>query len=121
MAKRVLIVEDDKAIARLLRDNLEYEGFVVETCENGHDAVASVRRFAPDLLLLDLMLPHGADGFDICRELHQSPTRVPTIILSARAQKEDRIRGLTLGADDYVTKPFEPDELLVRVEKLIRR
>ena len=121
MAKRVLIVEDDKAIARLLRDNLEYEGFVVETCENGHDAVASVRRFAPDLLLLDLMLPHGADGFDICRELHQSPTRVPTIILSARAQKEDRIRGLTLGADDYVTKPFALDELLARVHAVLRR
>jgi DNA-binding response OmpR family regulator len=121
VAKRVLIVEDDKAIARLLRDNLEYEGFVVETCENGDDAVASVRRFAPDLLLLDLMLPHGADGFDICRELHQSPSRVPTIILSARAQKEDRIRGLTLGADDYVTKPFALDELLARVHAVLRR
>ena len=121
MAKRILIIEDDKAIARLLRDNLEYEGFVVETCDNGHDALPSVKRFTPDLLLLDLMLPHGADGFDICRALHESPTRVPVIILSARAQKEDRIRGLTLGADDYVTKPFALDELLARVHAVLRR
>src|SRR5678809_622723 len=121
VTKRVLIIEDDKAIARLLRDNLEYEGFVVETCDNGHDALPSVRRFAPDLLLLDLMLPHGADGFDICRALNESPTRVPVIILSARAQKEDRIRGLTLGADDYVTKPFVLDELLARVRAVLRR
>ena len=121
MAKRILIVEDDKAIARLLRDNLEYEGFVVETCDNGHDALPSVKRFTPDLLLLDLMLPHGADGFEICRALNESPTRVPVIILSARGQKEDRIRGLTLGADDYVTKPFALDELLARVHAVLRR
>jgi DNA-binding response OmpR family regulator len=120
-AKRVLIVEDDKAIARLLRDNLEYEGFVVETCDNGRDALPSVKRFTPDLLLLDLMLPHGADGFDICKALNESPTRVPVIILSARAQKEDRIKGLTLGADDYVTKPFALDELLARVHAVLRR
>ena len=121
MTKRILIVEDDKAIARLLRDNLEYEGFVVETCENGHNALPSVKRFTPDLLLLDLMLPHGADGFDICRSLNESPTRIPVIILSARVQKEDRIRGLTLGADDYVTKPFALDELLARVHAVLRR
>jgi len=120
-AKRVLIIEDDKAIARLLRDNLEYEGFVVETCDNGRDALPSVKRFTPDLLLLDLMLPHGADGFDICKALNESPTRVPVIILSARAQKEDRIKGLTLGADDYVTKPFALDELLARVHAVLRR
>ena len=120
-AKRVLIIEDDKAIARLLRDNLEYEGFVVETCDNGRDALPSVKRFTPDLLLLDLMLPHGADGFDICKALNESPTRVPVIILSARSQKEDRIKGLTLGADDYVTKPFALDELLARVHAVLRR
>jgi DNA-binding response OmpR family regulator len=121
MTKRVLIVEDDKAIARLLRDNLEYEGFVVETCDNGHEALATVKRFTPDLLLLDLMLPHGADGFEICRSLADGPTRVPVIILSARGLKEDRIRGLTLGADDYVTKPFALDELLARVHAVLRR
>jgi DNA-binding response OmpR family regulator len=121
MAKRILIVEDDKAIARLLHDNLEYEGFIVETCDDGRDALASVKRFTPDLLLLDLMLPHGADGFEICRALNQGPTRVPVIILSARGQKEDRIRGLTLGADDYVTKPFALDELLARLHAVLRR
>ena len=121
MTKRILIIEDDKAIARLLRDNLEYEGFVVETCDNGHDALPSAKRFTPDLALLDLMLPHGADGFAICQALNDSPMRVPVIILSARGQKEDRIRGLTLGADDYVTKPFALDELLARVHAVLRR
>jgi two-component system response regulator RegX3 len=121
MTKRILIIEDDKAIARLLRDNLEYEGFLVETCENGRHALASVKRFTPDLLLLDIMLPHGIDGFDICRSLNESPNRIPVIILSARGQKEDRIRGLTLGADDYVTKPFSVRELVSRVRALLRR
>src|SRR5204862_6507531 len=115
VVKRVLIIVDDKAISRVLRANLVFEGFVVETCDNVRVALPSVKRFTPNLLLLDPMLPHGADGFEICKALHESPTRVPVIILSARAQKEDRIKGLTLGADDYVTKPFAPDELLARV------
>jgi len=121
MSKRILIIEDDKAIARLLRDNLEYEGFVVETCDNGRNAIPTVKRFTPDLLLLDIMLPSGMDGFEICRAINESPTRTPVIILSARGQKEDRIRGLTLGADDYVTKPFALDELLARVHAVLRR
>ena len=112
MTKRILIIEDDKAMARLLSDNLEYEKFLVETCDSGRNALAAVKRFTPDLLLLDVMLPHGPDGFEICRALNDGPNRVPVIILSARGQKEDRIRGLTLGADDYVTKPFALDELL---------
>ena len=119
--KRILIIEDDKAIARLLTDNLEYEGFRVETCESGLDALAVVKRFTPDLLLLDVMLPHGPDGFEICRALNDGPGRTPVIILSARGHKEDRIRGLTLGADDYVTKPFALDELLARVHAVLRR
>lgn len=121
MPKRVLIIEDDKAIARLLKDNLEYEGFVVEVSDSGRGALAIVKRFSPDLLLLDLMLPNGVDGFDICRALNNTPNRVPVIILSARAQTEDRIRGLTLGADDYVTKPFALDELLARIHAVLRR
>lgn len=121
MTKRVMIIEDDKSIARLLRDNLEYEGYVVESLETGRNALAAIKRFCPDLLLLDLMLPHGVDGFDICRAVNQSPTRVPMIILSARGQKEDRVRGLTLGADDYVVKPFALDELLARVSAVLRR
>jgi DNA-binding response OmpR family regulator len=121
MSKRILIIEDDKAIARLLCDNLEYEGFVVETCDNGRNARDVVKRFTPDLLLLDVMLPHGPDGFEICRSLNEGPNRIPVIILSARGHKEDRIRGLTLGADDYVTKPFALDELLARVHAVLRR
>ena len=74
MTKRILIIEDDRAIARLLGDNLEYEGFLVETCDSGRNALAVVKRFTPDLLLLDVMLPHGPDGFEICRALNEGPT-----------------------------------------------
>jgi len=121
MTKRILIVEDDNAMARLLSDNLKYEGFLVETCDSGRKTLAAVKRFTPDLLLLDVMLPHGPDGFEICRALNDGPNRIPVIILSARGQKEDRIRGLMLGADDYVTKPFALDELLARVHAVLRR
>ena len=121
MSKRIFIIEDDKAIARLLRDNLQYEGFTVENSETGADALRVIKRFSPDLVLLDLMLPNGNDGFEICRTLSQQPERTPVIILTARGQKEDRIRGLMLGADDYVTKPFALDELLARVNAVLRR
>jgi DNA-binding response OmpR family regulator len=121
MTKRVMIIEDDASIARVLRDNLEFEGYVVEALPSGRNALAAIRKFCPDLLLLDLMLPNGEDGFDICRAVNLSPTRVPIIIVSARGQKEDRVRGLTLGADDYVVKPFALDELLARVSAVLRR
>jgi DNA-binding response OmpR family regulator len=99
MTKRVLIVEDDKAIARLLRDNLQYEGFAIEWSETGRDALQKAKHFAPDLVLLDLMLPQGTDGLELCRALTQGRDHIPVIILTARGQKEDRVRGLTLGAD----------------------
>ncbi|MQA28721.1 MAG: response regulator [Luteitalea sp.] len=121
MSKKVLIVEDDKSIARVLQDNLEFEGFLVEALHTGHHVLPALKRFAPDLLLLDLMLPHGMDGFEICRAIQRSPIRMPIIILSARSETEDRIRGLTLGADDYVTKPFSLGELLARVRAVLRR
>src|SRR5262245_1540399 len=121
MSKRILIVEDDEAIARLLRDTLQYEGFIVEWSETGSDAVRNAREFAPDLRLLDLMLPHGIDRLDICRTLTEGRDRIPVIILTARGQKEDRVRGLTLGADDYVVKPFALDELLARINAVLRR
>ena len=121
MSKRILVVEDDKAIARLLLDNLVFEGFAVAWSEQGHDAVQTAKKFAPDLVLLDLMLPHSVDGFELCRKFTQGPDRVPVIILSARGQKEDRVRGLTLGADDYVVKPFALDELLARISAVLRR
>src|SRR5918997_1263222 len=109
MTKRVLIIEDDKAIARLLIDNLKFEGFVVEWSETGRDATKTAMRFAPDLVLLDLTLPDGLDGLDLCQSLSQGPARAPVVILTARDEKGDRIRGLTLGADDYVVKPFALD------------
>ena len=97
--KRVLVVEDDKAIARLLVDNLQLDGFAVELCETGREAFNALTRFAPDLVLLDLMLPEGFDGLELCRALSQRSTPIPVIILTARSEKEDRIRGLTMGAD----------------------
>jgi two-component system, OmpR family, alkaline phosphatase synthesis response regulator PhoP len=121
MKKRVLLIEDDKAIARVIQDNLAFEGFEVAWSERGDDAIRVANQFLPDLVLLDLMLPSGFDGFELCRYFSQSPKRVPVIILSARAQKEDRVRGLTLGADDYVVKPFALDELLARINAVLRR
>jgi DNA-binding response OmpR family regulator len=121
MSKRILIIEDDKAIARLLCDNLQYEGFTVEWSETGRDALDRRNRFAPDLVLLDLALPQGVDGLEICWSLTQGRERTPVIIVTARGQKEDRVRGLTLGADDYIVKPFALDELLARVNAVLRR
>jgi DNA-binding response OmpR family regulator len=118
--KRILVVEDDTAIARLLRDNLQYDGFTVEWAQTGRAALAVAKRFAPDLVLLDLMLP-GIDGFEVCRSFSQGADRTPVIILTARGRQEDRVRGLTLGADDYVVKPFALEELLARVHAVLRR
>jgi DNA-binding response OmpR family regulator len=121
MNKRILVIEDDKAIGRLICDNLRFDGFDVEWCEIGQEVVSSVARFLPNLILLDLMLPNGIDGFQLCRTLTERPQHVPLIIVTARGQKEDRIRGLTLGADDYVVKPFALEELLARIHAVLRR
>ena len=120
MNSRILVVEDDPAITLLLSDNLKFHGFEVEVAVDGRAALTSVRRFAPDLILLDLMLP-GLDGYEVCRRLMQQPERTPIIVLTARNRQEDRIRGLDLGADDYVTKPFALDELLARMRAVLRR
>src|SRR5688572_5981483 len=98
----------------MVRDNLTYDGFEVDCVASGDKALASIRSFAPDLILLDLMLPR-LDGFDICSAVSQGPNPIPIIVLSARSQVADKIRALKLGADDYVTKPFTIDELLARV------
>jgi DNA-binding response OmpR family regulator len=121
MSKRVLIVEDDRSISRLLRDNLKFEGFDVECAESGEDALGVAKRFVPDLVLLDLMLPGRMDGFELCRTFSQAANRTAVIVLTARGLKQDRIRGLQLGADDYVVKPFALDELLARVHAVLRR
>ncbi len=120
MKKRLLIVEDDASLARLLRDNLVYEGFAVDCISSGTDAVEKVRSARPDLVLLDIMIP-DLSGFDVCRALSAERDRVPMIIITARTQQQDKVLGLRLGADDYVTKPFALDELLARIHAVLRR
>jgi DNA-binding response OmpR family regulator len=119
MQGRVLIVEDDEALARVIADNLRFEGYEVDTTGDGNEALGRLRTFQPDLVLLDVMLPNRS-GFDLCGVLRQGG-RTPVMILSALGQKADKLRGLKLGADDYLTKPFDVDELLARVQAVMRR
>jgi two-component system response regulator VicR len=119
MRRRILIVEDNVGLASVLADNLMLEGFDVQTVGDGDQAVTKAREFAPDLIVLDVMLP-GKDGFELCGLLRQG-RRTPIVMLTARSQKDDRIRGLNLGADDYVTKPFDLEELLARIHAVLRR
>jgi DNA-binding response OmpR family regulator len=120
MKRRILVVEDDVSLARVLCDNLVYEGFDVALAADGNRALKEHRVFNPDLVLLDLTLP-GLDGFEVCRKLNREQSRTGIIILTARTQKEDKLQGLRLGADDYITKPFALDELLARIEAVMRR
>lgn len=119
MKKRILIVEDDGPLARVLVDNFTFEGYDVRWIGDGNVTVDALREFAPDLVVLDLMLP-GRSGFELCGMLRQGG-RTPVIMLTARSQKADKLRGLNLGADDYVTKPFDLAELLARVRAVLRR
>ena len=118
--KRILVVEDEPVIARGLRDSLEDEGHSVEVVSDGVEAESRAREGGFDLVLLDVMLP-GRDGFSICRNLRASGFASPVILLTARGLETDKIRGLDLGADDYVTKPFSNRELLARVRAALRR
>jgi DNA-binding response OmpR family regulator len=120
MKRRILVVEDDVSLARVLCDNLLYEGFDVALAADGRRALEKHNAFNPDLVLLDLTLP-GLDGFEVCRQLNREQSRTGIIILTARTQKEDKLQGLRLGADDYITKPFALDELLARIEAVLRR
>lgn len=117
--RRILVVEDDAALSRILRDNLVVEGYQVQVVSDGTQAITAAREFAPDLVILDGMLP-GTDGFDLCRMWRQQG-QFPIIMLTARSQKTDKLKGLSLGADDYVTKPFDLEELLARVHAVLRR
>jgi DNA-binding response OmpR family regulator len=120
MKRRILVVEDDTSLARVLCDNLIYEGFEVALAADGPRALHEHGVFNPDLVLLDLTLP-GLDGLEVCRKLNQEQSQTGIIILTARRQKEDKLQGLRLGADDYITKPFALDELLARIEAVLRR
>src|SRR5215510_15617910 len=115
MKRRILVVEDDSSLARVLCDNLVYEGFDVVLAPDGNSALRQHQTFKPDLVLLDLTLP-GLDGFEVCRRINREQSGTAIIVLTARAQKEDKIQGLRLGADDYITKPFALDELLARID-----
>jgi DNA-binding response OmpR family regulator len=117
---KILVVEDDAPIRRGLCDALRYAGYAVEECPTGDEALATAYASSPDLLLLDVVLP-GKNGFEILRELRGSHPQLPVIMLTARGAEEDRVRGLKLGADDYVVKPFSATELLARVEAVLRR
>jgi len=119
MAVTILVVDDEARIVKLVRDYLERAGFHVLAAHDGETALRVVHRDQPDLIVLDLMLP-GVDGLDVCRRLRQE-SGVPIIMLTARVEEADRIVGLELGADDYVTKPFSPRELVARVRATLRR
>ena len=118
--REVLVVEDEPQMRALLTDNLEFEGYHVTAVDSAEAAVAEVARGPVSLVLLDLMLP-GMSGFAFCERLRTEGARVPIIILTARTHEQDRIRGLDLGADDYVSKPFSVRELLARVRAQVRR
>ena len=117
--RRILVVEDEQAIAEIIAFNLKKEGFSVETCDDGAEGLEKALKLSPDLILLDVMLPN-MDGFEILKRLRQK-SRVPVIMLTAREEEEDKITGLDLGADDYITKPFSMRELLARVKANMRR
>ena len=120
MAKTILVVEDDQNISELLRLYLEKEGYTVNIADDGGKGVELYRRLKPDLVLLDLMLP-GMDGFTLLRRLRTGGHAVPVLMLTARSDVADRVQGLDCGADYYLTKPFEPDELLACIRSLLRR
>ena len=119
---KVLIVEDEEPLSLLLRYNLEAEGYSVESCARGDEAELRLRESQPDLLLLDWMLP-GLSGIELCRRIRarEDTERLPVIMLTARGEEAERIRGLSTGADDYVVKPFSVPELMARVRAILRR
>ncbi len=122
MNPNILIVEDDQALAELLEWNFKAEGYDVRRTGDGEEALIMVREQVPDAIILDWMIDH-VPGIEVCRQLRKAPESkaVPILMLTARGEEEDRIRGLKTGADDYMTKPFSPRELMARIEALLRR
>lgn len=118
--KRILIIEDDRAILRGLKDNLEYDKYEVLTATDGEQGYCLIQEKKPDLIILDLMLPKMS-GYELCRKVREEGLNTPILMLTARGEEVDRVLGLDLGADDYVTKPFSVPELLARVRAILRR
>ncbi|MCW2714771.1 MAG: tcrX [Frankiales bacterium] len=117
---RLLVVDDEPNILELLSASLRFAGFDVVTATNGKDALLQARATAPDLVVLDVMMP-GMNGFDVARELRRGGDRVPVVFLTAKDATEDRVEGLTIGGDDYVTKPFSLEEVVARIRAVLRR
>ena len=120
MKAHLLYVEDDESLSFVTRDNLELQGYKMTCCENGKQAMEVIKHNDFDLCILDVMLP-DVDGFTIAEEVRKFNTQVPILFLTAKSMKEDRIRGLKLGADDYITKPFSIEELILKIEIFLRR
>lgn len=117
--RRILVVDDEERMVRFIRMNLEHDGFEVSEAFNGKEAIKKIRDVTPDLILLDVMMP-DLDGFEVLETVREV-SNVPVIMLTAKGEEDDRVRGLELGADDYVTKPFSPRELVSRVKAVLRR
>ena len=123
MAKgRILVIDDEKDLIELVRYNLEKEGFLVKDARDGESGLSAAIKELPNLILVDLMLP-GVDGLDVCRVLRSDKrtAAIPIIMLTAKSAESDRVLGLELGADDYITKPFSPRELIARIKAVLRR
>jgi len=120
MSKRVLVIEDEPTLALLLQERLEKEGYSATTCGDGEEGLTQALRGGFDLLVLDIKLP-GRNGFEVCRELRRHCINLPVLMLTARGDVKDRVKGLKIGADDYLAKPFDVTELLARMEALLRR
>jgi DNA-binding response OmpR family regulator len=118
--RKVLVIDDEAMIRKTVRLACEKEGYAVQEAENGTEALAKVESFRPDIILLDLMLP-DISGFDVCRDIRRSGTKVPILILSAKTEEIDVVVGLEIGADDYIVKPFRPRELLARIAAHLRK
>lgn len=117
---RIIVIEDDLAILRGLRDNLEYESYEVYTATDGEHGYRLIQKHHPHLIVLDLMMPKMS-GYELCRKVRSEGIATPILMLTARSEEADRVRGLDLGADDYVTKPFSVPELLARIRAILRR
>ena len=117
---RIIVIEDDRAILRGLKDNLEFESYEVLTATDGEQGYRLIREHHPDLIVLDLMIPK-MDGYELCRKVRSDGMAVPILMLTARSEEMDRVHGLDIGADDYVTKPFSVPELLARIRAILRR
>lgn len=120
MKAHILYVEDDASLSFVTRDNLELQGYTITHCVDGKQALETVQKQHFDLCILDIMLPE-IDGFTVAQEIRKMNTHVPILFLTAKSMKEDRIHGLKLGADDYITKPFSIEELILRIEVFLRR